>query len=318
MEIVVPSDKKKERLDKFLAAQLPAVTRAKLKRLIDDERVTIDGITTKAGFLIRPQQKIVIHFPFPEKTDIEPENIPLDIVYEDQFLMVLDKPAGLVVHPAYGNMKGTLVNALLAHCTSLSQVGGGSRPGLVHRLDKETSGLIVVAKDDVTHVNLSRQLSAHKMEREYRAIVWGHLKHKAGTVDAPLARHPKDRTRMHIDAAGKHAVTHYQVLDETSFASYLKLNLETGRTHQIRVHMMSINHPVFFDALYAGRGKQLDHLNPAQAQLVNRLFKKYKRQMLHARVLAFTHPATRELMIFESPLPTDMKEIIHILKSSNV
>lgn len=318
LEMHVPADKKKERLDKFLTSQLPSVTRAKLKRLIDEEKVTVDGVVTKAGYMIRAGQTIVLHFPAPEKPDLEPEEIPLDIIYEDEFFIIVNKPPGLVVHPAYGNMRGTLVNALLAHSSFLSEVGGKTRPGLVHRLDKDTSGLLVVAKDDVTHVNLARQLSAYKMEREYRAIVWGHFKEQKGRVEAALARHPKDRTRMHIDPAGKHAVTHYEVLNEMSFASYVKLNLETGRTHQIRVHMTSLGHPVFFDALYGGRGKQLSSLKNAQTLLVNRLFKKFNRQMLHARILAFLHPQSRELYQFESSIPDDMKELLHILKSSNV
>ena len=191
LKIKVPQDSLKERLDKFLASQLPSVTRAKLKRLIDEGHVTVNDVPTKAGHALRPGETIVVHFPEPEPLDLEPEPIPLDILYEDEHLIVVNKPAGLVVHPAYGNMSGTLVNALLAHSQSLSEVGGTTRPGLVHRLDKETSGLLVVAKDDVTHVRLARQLSAHKIDREYRAIVWGHLKQKQGTVAAALARDRK-------------------------------------------------------------------------------------------------------------------------------
>ncbi len=318
IEITVTEETHKERLDKYLASQLPSVTRAKLKRLIDEDYVTVDGVPTKAGHALRPGETIVVNFPEPQPLDLQPESIPLDILYEDEYLLVVNKQAGLVVHPAYGNMSGTLVNALLAHSTSLSEVGGMTRPGLVHRLDKETSGLLVVAKDDVTHVHLARQLSAHKIDREYRAIVWGHLKQKQGTIKAALSRHPKDRTRMRIHSAGKQAITHYEVLHEMSFASYIKLNLETGRTHQIRVHMASLGHPVFSDSAYGGRGKQLASLNQQRVKFVNRLFNQFTRQMLHARVLAFIHPATDELLVFESTMPEDMAELLHTLKSSSV
>jgi 23S rRNA pseudouridine1911/1915/1917 synthase len=289
-----------------------------LKKLVDEKRVVVNGMPTKAGHAVRPGEVIDVSFPAPEATDLEPEDIPLDIVYEDRHLLVVNKPAGMVVHPAYGNMSGTLVNALLAHCLTLSDVGGAKRPGLVHRLDKDTSGLLVVAKDDLTHVALARQLAVRKIDREYRAVIWGHMKQRSGRIEAALGRHPKDRTKMRVDRDGKLAVTNYEVLDEMTFTSYIKLNLETGRTHQIRVHMTSLGHPVFSDSTYGGRGKQLTGLNPARTKFVNRLFKKFTRQMLHARVLSFQHPATGELYTFEAPIPRDMKELIHILKSSTV
>lgn len=318
MQFIVPGGQRKERLDVFLAAHLPSVTRAKLKRLVDEAKILVNGVPTKAGHAVRPGEVINVLFPAPEPSDLQAEDIALDILYEDDALLVVNKPAGMVVHPAYGNMSGTLVNALLAHCRTLSDVGGAKRPGLVHRLDKDTSGLLVVAKDDITHVALAKQLAVHKINREYHAIVWGHLKNKTGRIEAAIGRHTKDRTRMRIDEEGKFAVTHYSVLDEASFASYVKLNLETGRTHQIRVHMMSLGHPVFSDSTYGGRGKQLTGMNPTRTKFVNRLFKKFTRHMLHARILSFQHPLSGEIISFESSIPSDMQKLWHILKSSTV
>lgn len=315
LAFVVAPAQGKERLDLYLAARLPAVTRAKLKRLIDEGAVFVDGQPTKAGHLVRPGETIVVTFPATAPTDVEPEEIPLEIVFEDEHLLVVNKAAGMVVHPAYANLSGTLVNALLAHCRSLSSIGGDARPGLVHRLDKDTSGLLVVAKNDLAHVGLARQLSEHKMEREYRAIVWGHLRQKQGCVRAALMRNPKDRLRMMIHPEGKMAVTHYQVLEELPLTSCMQLNLETGRTHQIRVHMSSLGHPVFADATYGGRTKQLAGLNHDKTQLGLHLLKTYTRQMLHARTLAFIHPITGEMKRFESAIPADMQALLDELRS---
>lgn len=318
LEIIVPQDKAKERLDLFLCSHLPSVTRAKLKRLVDENHILVNGQATKAGHVVRPGEIISVHFPPPQPMHLEAEDMPLDIIYEDDFLLVVNKPPGLVVHPAYGNMSGTLVNGLLAHCKSLSDVGGAKRPGLVHRLDKDTSGLLVVAKDDVTHVALAGQLSAHKIEREYRAIVWWHFKEAAGRIEAGIGRHPRDRIKMRIDANGKHSITNYRVLDEMGFTSYIQLNLETGRTHQIRVHMAHLGHPVFSDSTYGGRGKPLANLSSERAKFVSRLLKKFTRQMLHARILTFEHPDSRELLTFEAPIPSDMRRLLDILKNSDV
>ncbi len=316
--LTVPEDKEKERLDKFLTHQLPSVTRAKLKNLIDDDKVLVNGKPTKAGHLIRPGEEVVVHFPVVMPTTVEAEEIPLEIVFEDAHLIVVNKPAGMVVHPACGNFRGTLVNALLAHCNKLSSVGGETRPGLVHRLDKDTSGLLVVAKDDVTHVGLARQLADRKMEREYHAIVWGHPRQPRGTVEAALQRNPKDRLRMMIHPDGKHAVTHYIVLEKFLLTSYLQLNLETGRTHQIRVHLASLGHPVFADATYGGRSRQLAGLNHDNTRLGLHLLKICTRQMLHARTLAFLHPVTQELLRFSSALPEDMAGLLQELRQFSV
>ncbi len=318
LEMVVPENQGKMRLDLFLCAHLPSVTRAKIKNLIDEDKVLVNNQSTKGGHLVRPGEVVTVTFPKIRPTTLEPEEIPLDIVFEDEYLLVVNKQPGMVVHPAYGNMKGTLVNALLAHCNSLSDVAGATRPGLVHRLDKDTSGLLVIAKNDVTHVGLSRQLAERKIDREYRAIVWWHLKEKQGRIEASLARSSKDRTRMMIDPDGKTAVTHYQVLEEMALTSYLKLNLETGRTHQIRVHMASIGHPVLSDQIYGGRGKQLAGMNNERTKLITLILKNFTRQMLHAKSLAFIHPITKQLMQFNSQIPQDMQKCLEILRSSSV
>jgi 23S rRNA pseudouridine1911/1915/1917 synthase len=317
-EIRVPDGKDKERLDIFLLRHLTSVTRARLKRLIDQDNVTVDGRPSKAGHPIHPGEIIRVIFPERVITEVEPEDIPLDIVFEDDHVLVVNKPAGMVVHPAYANLTGTLVNALLAHCRSLSSVGGEKRPGLVHRLDKDTSGLLVIAKDDLAHVFLAKQLSERKMEREYRAIVWRHPRDKTGRIEAPLTRHSRDRTRMTIRADGKHSVTYYEVMEALPLTSYVRLNLETGRTHQIRVHMASIGHPVFGDATYGGRNKQLAGLNHENTLFATKLLKRFTRQMLHAHTIAFVHPCSGKLMRFDAPLPYDMQELLCILRDWSV
>lgn len=318
IEIIVPEGKEKQRLDLFLASQLASVTRAKIKKLIDADNVTVNGQATKAGHLTRPGEFIRIIFPRIQATSVSPEEIPLDIVYEDEYLIVVNKPPGMVVHPAFGHHTGTLVNALLSHCKNLSRVGGAKRPGLVHRLDKDTSGLLVVAKDDVSHVSLAKQLSQRKIEREYRAIVWGHPSPPSGHIEASIIRNPKNRLRMTIHPDGKHAATNYKVLEKLFLTSYCQLNLETGRTHQIRVHMNSLGHPVFSDATYGGRSKQLAGLNRDRAKFGLQLLKKFDRQMLHAMSLVFIHPMSAELLRFEAPIPDDMNELLSILRNTYV
>jgi 23S rRNA pseudouridine1911/1915/1917 synthase len=314
--IEVPPGKKKERLDIFLSSCIENATRSKVQKLIEADLVTVNGKLVKPSYKVQPNDIIEASHPVtPHPEHAEPENIPLNIVYEDNFLLVVNKPAGMVAHPAYANYTGTLVNALLYHTRSLSNVNLPGRPGIIHRLDKNTSGLLVVAKDDYTHSRLGYQFSKHNIEREYWAVCWGHFDHNSGKIDRNITRSKKDRKKFTVsDSEGKHAVTHYEVLREFEFASLVKLNLETGRTHQIRVHLSSINHPVFGDPVYGGRQIVYGTELPRMKSRVQNLFEIMKRQALHAKILGFVHPHSKEKMRFDSELPEDMKELITKLK----
>ena len=242
----------------------------------------------------------------PTELLVEPKNIPLDIVYEDEDIIVINKPSGMVVHPANGNESGTLVNALLYHCKdSLSGINGVIRPGIVHRIDKDTSGLLVVAKNDESHIFLSSLLKDHGIKRVYHAILVGHLKESSGTVDAPIARHPVDRKKMAVVKGGKESITHYQVICEYPSFTYAKMELETGRTHQIRVHMSYIGHPIIGDTVYGGGKTQFEKAN---ASLLDG-------QMLHAKKLSFPHPRTKEELSFECELPDNFKAALKRLEN---
>lgn len=315
--IEVPSGKKKERLDVFLSGCIENATRSKIQKLIEANLVTVNGKSVKPSYKVQPNDIIEASHPVtPHPENAEPEDIPLNIIYEDEYLLVVNKPAGMVAHPAYANYTGTLVNALLYHTKSLSNVNLPGRPGIVHRIDKDTSGLLVVAKDDYTHSKLAYQFSRHNIEREYWTVCWGHLEHKKGNIDRNITRSKKDRKKFTIsDSEGKHAVTHYEVLQEFEFASLIKLNLETGRTHQIRVHLSSINHPVFGDPIYGGRQIVYGAELPKMKSHVQNLLEIMKRQALHAKVLGFVHPYSKEKMRFDSDLPGDMKELITKLEN---
>lgn len=274
-----------DRLDVFAAA-LADVTRSRAGALIRDGRVTVDGAAqTKAGFKLKPGSVVTVEVPEPVPAQAQAEDIPLKIVYQDQDLAVVFKPSGMVVHPAAGNETGTLVNALLRHLDNLSGIGGEIRPGIVHRIDKDTSGLLLVAKNDMAHVSLSEQIKAHTVHRAYRAIVIGGFRQTEGTVDAPIGRHPTDRKRMAIVPDGRPAVTHWRVLEPLRGATLIECRLTTGRTHQIRVHMASIGHPVLGDPVY---GPRKSPCNVSGGQL------------LHAYRIGFIHPRTGEEMIFEA------------------
>jgi 23S rRNA pseudouridine1911/1915/1917 synthase len=315
----VPEGKKKERIDLFLAGQIENATRSKVQKLIEAKLVKVNGDFIKPSYKVLPNdiiEAVIPISPRPESTDAE--DIPLNIVYEDEYLIIVNKPAGMVAHPAYSNYTGTLVNALLYHTKKLSGLNVPGRPGIVHRLDKDTSGLIVVAKDDWTHVQLAKQFSKHSIEREYWAVVWGKLKDKKGEVDTFITRSKKDRKKFAASISeGKHAVTLYEVLEEYEFASLLKINLKTGRTHQIRVHLSSINHPVFGDPTYGGREIVYGANLPKMVSRIKNLLDIMQRQALHAKSLGFVHPHKKELVRFDSELPNDIVCLLSELKSTH-
>jgi 23S rRNA pseudouridine1911/1915/1917 synthase len=296
------------RLDRALAAALPTLSRERLKTLIRSGAVESDGRAVRdPATKVHGKEAIRLSVPEPAPAHNEAQDIPLNIVFEDEHLLVVDKPAGLVVHPAAGNLDGTMVNALLHHCGgSLSGIGGVARPGIVHRIDKDTSGLLVVAKTDVTHVALAKQFAAHSIDRRYLAIVGGLPKASEGTVDAPLARSSTNRKKIAIveGSRGKRAVTHWKRLNVLNDAALVECRLETGRTHQVRVHMASIGHPLLGDPVYGRSGKM-------HGKLLNEL--QFHRQALHATELGFTHPATKDRLSFSSPMPPDMQELFNAL-----
>jgi 23S rRNA pseudouridine1911/1915/1917 synthase len=294
------------RLDRALAAALPALSRERLKVLTKAGALTREGKAVRdPATRVKGDECFTLALPDPQPAHNEPQEIPLPIVYEDEHLLVVDKPAGLVVHPAAGNRDGTLVNALLHHCGgSLSGIGGVARPGIVHRIDKDTSGLLVVAKHDKAHEGLAKQFADHSIDRRYLAIVSGVPRQAEGRVDAPLARSPQNRKKIAIVSKGRRAVTHWKRLDILSDAALVECRLETGRTHQVRVHMASIGHPLVGDPVY-GRGKSVHR------DLLNQL--DFKRQALHAAHLGFVHPVTKGRLSFDSALPSDMQELFNAL-----
>lgn len=296
------------RLDRALAAAVPTLSRERLKALIRSGAVEAGGKPVRDPALkVRGEEALRLAVPEPAPAHNEPQDIPLTIAFEDEHLLVVDKPAGLVVHPAAGNFDGTLVNALLHHCRgSLSGIGGVARPGIVHRIDKDTSGLLVVAKTDVAHEGLAKQFAAHSIGRRYLAIVKGVTKVGEGMIDAPLARSATNRKKIAIveGKRGKRAVTHWKRLNALSDASLVECRLETGRTHQVRVHMASIGHPLLGDPVYGHAGKM-------HGKILKEL--QFHRQALHAAELEFIHPVTRRRLSFASPMPADMQELFNAL-----
>lgn len=307
LRATVPESERGERLDAYLSRAFP-LSRSAAGRLLESGCVCVTPGKAEKNYRLAGGEQVTVSVPEPESEEAKPENIPLDIVYEDSDVAVINKPAGMVVHPAAGHGEGTLVNALLYHCgDSLSGVGGVIRPGIVHRIDKDTSGLLVVAKNDAAHLALSAQLKTHEVSRIYEAIALGGFREETGTVDAPIGRHPTDRKKMAVvrkPGAGRPAVTHYRVLEPLGAFTHLECRLETGRTHQIRVHMASLGHPLLGDPLYGGDGTRFEACHRAL----------FHGQCLHAGTLSFRHPATGEPMTFHAPLPADFAAILAILK----
>jgi 23S rRNA pseudouridine1911/1915/1917 synthase len=306
-ELVVPVEGEGERLDSWLAGQIE-LSRSRIARLLSEGRIQLNGTLPRKSEPLTPGDRVRIRIPAPAPARAEAEDLPLSIVWEDEHLLVVDKAPGMVVHPAPGNRTGTMVNALLHHVTDLSGIGGVMRPGIVHRLDQDTSGLLVVAKDDETHRALSDLLRARRIRRLYLAASWGHLDRSPRKVDAPLGRDPANRRRMAVVAeGGRRAVTHLRVLESWPAAELLEVGLETGRTHQIRVHLAHLGHPIVGDELYgAGWGAGMSGAIRPFAQALAR---RTPRQFLHAHRLAFRHPGTEEVVRFESPLPPDLARV---------
>ncbi len=298
-EFVIPIENKGERLDKFISSSDDFdLTRTAVQNLITEGMITVNGKKIAKNYVLSGEERVSVEIPEPTVLDVLPENIPIDIVYEDDYLLVVNKPKGMVVHPAAGNYTGTLVNALMYHCKDrLSSINGIIRPGIVHRIDKNTSGLLIVAKTDAAHLGLAEQIKEHSFTREYETIIMGRMKEYKGTIDAPIGRHHIDRKKMCVtDKNSKNAVTHYEVLEEFREHSYLKLRLETGRTHQIRVHLSYVGHAVLGDDVY---GKPV---------------KDFEGQCLHARKIGFVHPITNEYLEFSSELPDYFEEQLRKLR----
>jgi 23S rRNA pseudouridine1911/1915/1917 synthase len=310
--VVIPPGSDGLRLDRALSELLPELSRSYIEKLIDDGHVSIAGRKApKASLRVAAGQEIEVDVPPPAPSSIESQELPLTILFEDEELVVIDKPAGLVVHPAAGHRDGTLVNALLFHVKDLSGIGGELRPGIVHRLDKDTSGVMVIAKHDDSHRKLTEAWGSDSVRKEYIALVYGMPKPASGTIDAPIGRDPRDRVKMAIVAGARHAITDYVVTEQLRYASLLRCRIRTGRTHQIRVHLRELGHPIIGDPLYSGpqwRGIPDKKLQKTIAA--------FPRQALHASRITFPHPRSGEPMVFEAPLPEDMKGLLQELRSA--
>lgn len=298
-EFLVEEDEEGDRLDVYLADQFVDMSRSYIQKIIKDKKVTVNGKIEKAKYLVKEEDKIVIEIPKPKVLEVVPQDIPIEIVYEDDDIIIVNKPQGMVVHPAPGNYEDTLVNAILYHCKgNLSSINGVIRPGIVHRIDKDTSGILMIAKNNNAHNCLAEQLKDHSITREYEFICHGVFKEDNVTVDRPIGRNPKDRLKMAIVPNGKRAVTHFEVIERFNGYTHVRARLETGRTHQIRVHAMSINHPLVGDPVYGPKNSKI----------------KLNGQALHAKKLGFIHPTTKEYIEFDSELPDYFQKLLEKLR----
>jgi 23S rRNA pseudouridine1911/1915/1917 synthase len=304
-------------LDRWLAKARIGLSRNRLQKLIDSGRVLVNGKTGKSSLRLKPGDKLSLHVPARRSSPLVPEAGPLAVVFEDEHVLVLDKPAGLVVHPGAGVQSGTLVNALLHHAPGVAKVGGEGRPGIVHRLDRDTSGLLVVAKTEDAYQALVGALRDRTVTRVYTALVWGDPGPAEGTIELPIGRDPKDRKRMAVvrGTAGKVARTRWKVLERFGLATLVQARLDTGRTHQIRVHLAALRHPVVGDPVYGGRVKKMLSLRQSERSLADALLRVLRRQALHAAELEFLHPATGDRLQFRSDLPTDFSEALERLRA---
>ena len=299
----VEAEQEGERLDKFLSIIYPEFSRAFFQKLIKSKQVSVNETPQKASYCVKIDDIVTVEIPDAVETTIDPENIPLDILYEDDDVLIVNKPKGMVVHPSAGHYSGTLVNAIMYHCKdTLSGINGEIRPGIVHRIDMDTTGSLIVCKNDEAHVNIAQQIKEHSVNRIYVGIVCGYVKEDSGTVEGAIGRHPIERKKMAINEKnGKPAITHYKVLERFKNYTYMQFKLETGRTHQIRVHMASIGHPLLGDTLYSSGRSPFKHLQG---------------QCLHAKTIGFIHPKTGEYMEYSAPLPEYFEKLLCLLKSN--